>query len=113
MTTPPAAASSLPEVIRVALRSVYDPEFGVSVEDLGLIYEIVETSGAVVVTMTLTSMYCPAGDVITAGVKSAAEAIPGVTSVEVNLVWDPIWTPAMLSPTGREQLGWDKPQIEE
>src|SRR5690606_10691640 len=62
--------------LRRAFTKVYDPEFGVSVEDLGLIYEIdVGADGEVLVTMTLTSMYCPAGDVITAGVKSAAEAL--------------------------------------
>lgn len=99
--------------LRDAFRTVLDPEFGVSVEDLGLIYETtVGKGGAVTVTMTLTSMYCPAGDVILDGVKSAAEAVPGVTEAEVRLVWDPLWTPELLSPAAREQLGWDRPQVE-
>lgn len=93
---------------------VYDPEFGVSVRDLGLIYGIaVSEDGAVVVTMTLTSMYCPAGDVITAGVKSVAEAVPGVSAVRVELVWDPAWTPERLSPSARAELGWDEARVRE
>jgi metal-sulfur cluster biosynthetic enzyme len=99
--------------LRDAFRTVLDPEFGVSVEDLGLIYEtILGEGGAVTVVMTLTSMYCPAGDVILDGVKSAAEAVPGVTRAEVELVWDPLWNPELLSPAAREQLGWDRPQVE-
>lgn len=100
--------------LRHAFTKVYDPEFGVSVEDLGLIYEIdVGADGEVLVTMTLTSMYCPAGDVITAGVKSAAEALPGVSRAEVKLVFDPVWTPEMLSAEARRALGWDEPRVEE
>ena len=106
-------AASLPDTIRAALRNVYDPEFGVSIEDLGLIYEITVDNGAVVIVMTLTSMYCPAGDVILAGVKAAAEAVPGGSLVEVKLVWEPLWSPVLLSPLAREQLGWDETRIEE
>ena len=88
---------------------VYDPEFGVSVRDLGLIHGISAAGdGTVVVTMTLTSRYCPAGDVIMSGVKSATETVPGVSSVRVDLVWDPQWTPERLSPAARVQLGWDE-----
>ena len=93
---------------------VYDPEFGVSVRDLGLIYDIaVGENGAVVVTMTLTSMYCPAGDVITSGVKSIAETVPGVSTARVDLVWEPTWTPDLLSPSARAQLGWDEARVRE
>lgn len=103
----------LEETLREAFRHVSDPEFGVSIEDLGLIYDITIDGGRVVVTMTLTSMYCPAGDVILAGVKSAAEAVPGVTGAEVVLVWEPLWTPERLSNAARVHLGWDAPRIEE
>lgn len=95
------------ESVRDVLRGVYDPEFGVSVQDLGLIYEVNVTEARVTIAMTLTSMYCPAGDVITEGVKAAVFGLPGVLSVEVNIVWDPVWTPEMLSPLAREQLGWN------
>jgi metal-sulfur cluster biosynthetic enzyme len=98
--------------LRDAFRTVYDPEFGVSIEDLGLIYDIELAGPRVHVTMSLTSMYCPAGQVITEGVRSAAEAIAGVGNVEVELVWNPPWTPDRLSPAAREQLGWDEPRLD-
>ena len=107
-------ASVAPEIqaLRTAFKAVYDPEFGVSVEDLGLIYDIRVVEGVVFVEMTLTSMYCPAGDVILAGVKAAAEAVPGIAQAEVALVWDPLWTPDRLSPPARETLGWDRPHAD-
>ena len=92
--------------VRAACASVADPEFGVSVDDLGLIYDITITGHAVVVAMTLTTPHCPAGDVILNGVRAAVERVPGVASVDVCLVWDPGWTPEMVSPRGRQQLGW-------
>ena len=92
--------------VRAACASVADPEFGLSVDDLGLIYDVSLTGGAVAVAMTLTSAYCPAGDVILDGVRAAVARVPGVVSVNVRLVWEPGWTPEMVSPRGRQQLGW-------
>lgn len=106
-------SSPLLALIHTALEHVYDPEFGVSIADLGLIYDIIDDQGNVTVTMTLTSMYCPAGEVILAGVKSAAESVTGVKSASVNLVWDPLWTPDRLSAKARDDLGWDRTAIEE
>lgn len=106
MNLPPSAPDV--QTVRNAFRSVYDPEFGVSIEDLGLIYDVRIDEGVVFVRMTLTSMYCPAGDVITSGVQAAAEALPGVVRAEVELVWDPVWTPEMLSADARKTLGWDE-----
>jgi metal-sulfur cluster biosynthetic enzyme len=100
------------EALCEAFARVFDPEFGVSVQDLGLIYGIEIDGRRVDVTMTLTSFYCPAGDVILAGVKSAAEALPGVHEARVELVWEPTWTPDRLSPAAREQLGWDASDVE-
>jgi metal-sulfur cluster biosynthetic enzyme len=57
--------------------------------------------------MTLTSQYCPAGEVILAGIKAAAETVAGVVTVDIKLVWEPAWTPDLLSAAGRKQLGWD------
>lgn len=94
------------EMLHDAFRRLYDPEFGVSIEDLGLIYDIRIDGGKVSIGMTLTTMSCPAGQVIMDGVKAAAEAVPGVESVEVRLIWDPPWSPEMLSDAAREQLGW-------
>lgn len=92
--------------VRAACGSVADPEFGVRIDDLGLIYDLVITDGAVAVAMTLTSAYCPAGDVIVGAVRAAVAAVPGVVSVDIRLVWDPAWSPEMISPAGRAQLGW-------
>jgi metal-sulfur cluster biosynthetic enzyme len=105
------SSSPLIPLIQSALEHVYDPEFGVSIADLGLIYDITDHAGDIAVTMTLTSMYCPAGEVILAGVKSAAESVAGVKGATVNLVWEPLWTPDRLSPKAREDLGWDRTPI--
>ena len=97
-----------------AFGRVYDPEFGVSIRDLGLIYEIeVDEAGIAHVKMTLTSMYCPAGGVILDGIRAAAEAVPGVRGADVELVWEPVWSPDMLSQSAREQLGCNQPQVRE
>ena len=100
------------EALQAAFSDVHDPEFGISIIDLGLIHEIRIDGDHVIITMTLTSFYCPAGDVITAGVKCATERVPGVGRATVNLVWEPLWTPERLTPAGRQQLGWDAPRIE-
>lgn len=108
----PVPAPEIP-ALRETLKAVYDPEFGVSVDDLGLIYDLRLEADVVFVTMTLTSMYCPAGDVIMNGVRAALEAVPGVSRAEVALVWEPTWSPEMLSPEARRTLGWDTPRVEE
>lgn len=111
MTTPNALP--LITALRAALGQVYDPEFGISVIDMGLVYDVtVNPTGGVVVIMTLTSPYCPAGEVILAGVKAATESVAGVASVDVRLVWEPTWTPDRLSPEARSQLGWDDSQAD-
>lgn len=97
--------------LRTALTTVNDPEFGVNIVDLGLIYDVEINGSDVKVTMTLTSMYCPAGNVIMDGVRSAIERVPGVGRATVNLVWEPVWTPERLSPAARTHLGWDQPMI--
>ena len=90
-----------------ALTQVYDPEFGISIYDLGLIYDVsVNEAATAVIKMTLTSMYCPAGDVITVGAQRAAESVPGIRRAQVDLVWEPLWTPELLTPHARTQLGW-------
>ncbi len=97
-----------------ACRQVFDPEFGINVVDLGLIYAIdLEAGGHVRVRMTLTSFYCPAGTIIIDGTRHALAAVPGVTSVDVQLVWEPLWNPDLLSPEARERLGWDETAFSE
>ena len=97
--------------IRGVLCEVYDPEFGVSVEDLGLINEIAIDGDRVSIAITLTSMYCPAGQVIVDGVHAAVAKLPGVAHVEVALVWEPAWTPDRVSRKARQQLGWDSREM--
>lgn len=88
-----------------ALAGIFDPEFGINIVDLGLIYSVEVTDGDAQVVMTLTTPTCPSGGWIHHGVKSALEALPGIREVRVDLVFDPPWTPEMLSPEARHQLG--------
>jgi metal-sulfur cluster biosynthetic enzyme len=91
------------------LRTIPDPEFGVSLVDLGLIYHVACDAGEVKVVMTLTTPSCPSGDWIAEGVRTALAALPGVRSVALDVVFDPAWSPAMLSEAARRQLGWRDP----
>jgi metal-sulfur cluster biosynthetic enzyme len=89
-----------------AIGIVLDPEFGIPVDDLGLIYDLVVREAEVSIRMTLTTEHCPAGEVIVNGVRAAVGAVPGVAQATITLVWDPAWTPNRLSQRARELLGW-------
>ena len=94
------------ESVRKALRGVKDPELNLNIIDIGLIYEVeVEEGGAVHVRMTLTSPGCPAGAEIVGDVKRTVEELEGVTSCDVEIVWEPFWTPARMDPRVRAFLG--------
>jgi metal-sulfur cluster biosynthetic enzyme len=102
MSTAPTA-----EAIRKAIRAVKDPELNLNIIDIGLVYEVdVDESGSVHVQMTLTSPGCPAGAEIIADVKRVVGDMEGVQSVEVELVWDPYWTPEKMDPRVRTFLGF-------
>jgi metal-sulfur cluster biosynthetic enzyme len=91
-----------------ALRSVYDPELGVNVVDLGLVYDVdVNEEGHVTITMTLTTPGCPMHESIGEGVGVALQDVPGVTSGEIRLVWDPPWDPSHMTEEGRRMLGFE------
>ena len=93
--------------VLAALHEVYDPELGINVVDLGLVYDVEIDGPRVVVTMTLTTPGCPLHDSLTAAVDEAVHAfVPGVESVEVNLVWEPPWSPNLITEAGRRELGW-------
>lgn len=79
--------------ITEALREVFDPELGMSVVDLGLIYDVAIDAGRVRITMTLTTQGCPLHDSMTEWVRQAVGRIPGVEDVVVVIVFDPPWTP--------------------
>lgn len=96
------------DIIR-ALRQVYDPEIPVNVYDLGLIYEVkVDSEHDVFIKMTLTAPNCPMADYVVAQVKSAVEDVPGVVSVNIELVWEPIWDKSRMSEEALVELGLDE-----
>ncbi|HYC32539.1 MAG TPA: metal-sulfur cluster assembly factor, partial [Gemmatimonadales bacterium] len=95
------------DVVRKALRAVKDPELNLNIIDIGLVYDVeVNEAGAVHIRMTLTSPGCPAGTEIIDDVKGVVGDLEGVTGVEVELVWDPYWTPEKMDPRVRAFLGF-------
>ena len=94
--------------VRAALRGVLDPEAGMNVVDLGLVYGIDVSERLVRVTMTMTTPACPMGDLITGNAREAVRAlVPEGVEVDVPLVWEPPWTPAMMSDGARRHFGWN------
>jgi metal-sulfur cluster biosynthetic enzyme len=94
------------DVVRENLRTVVDPELGVNIVDLGLIYGIEIKESNVDVKMTLTSPACPLGAVIQAQVNTAVKKLPWVQNVKVDLVWSPRWDPrVMASEDAKMELG--------
>ena len=98
------------QAVMTALRDCYDPEIPVNIVDLGLIYGVrivaaPEDKQDVEVDMTLTSPGCPAHVTIGEQVKDRLEALPGVKSARVNVVWTPPWSPDRLSEAAKKQLG--------
>ena len=95
------------EAIRRALRQVKDPEIDLSVIDLGLIYDVgLSDEGEVDIKMTLTSPGCPSGPEMLGDVDRVVRALDGVTDVNVELVWEPYWTPERIDPKVRSFLGY-------
>lgn len=92
--------------VQQALRKVKDPEAGLNIVDLGLVYDIEIADGKVTVKMTLTSPACPAGPQIMSDVDAAVRALDGVKDVRVELVWEPYWTPERIDPKVRAYLGF-------
>lgn len=90
-----------------ALHAVIDPEVGVNIVDLGLVYDLKVASGDVSVKMTMTTPACPLGPYLTNAVESCLWQFPEVHLVDVQVVWDPPWEPeAMMSDEAKRQLGW-------
>lgn len=110
-SAPPSAAAvdpnaSLEERVVAVLHSVYDPEIPVDIYELGLIYDLkVDLSGAVAIRMTLTSPMCPVAEALPTEVRSKVEAVPGVTSAKVELVWEPPWDKSRMSADAQLALG--------
>lgn len=91
--------------IRQALRQVLDPELGLSIIDLGLVYEIDIDEGDIEVQMTLTSPGCPVGPQIMDDVQRTLRMLDGVKSVNIEIVWEPYWTPEKIDPKIRGMMG--------
>ena len=90
-----------------ALRDVDDPEAGMNIVDLGLVYGVDVNPGSVHVALTMTTAACPMTDMIVEEVRAAIVAMtPPETRVDVELVWDPPWTPERMTGIAREHFGW-------
>lgn len=92
--------------VRRALRQVQDPEVGLSIVDLGLVYDVEINEGNVDVKMTLTSPGCPAGGQILSESDRVIRALDGVENLRIELVWEPYWTPERIDPKVRSFLGF-------
>jgi len=90
------------------LRTVYDPEIPVDIYELGLVYDVnVEESGNVAIRMTLTSPMCPVAESLPPEVEEKVRGVPGVTDVRIDLVWEPPWSPSLMSEAARLELGME------
>ena len=112
-TTPEASASDaeaspiqLEERIVEALKTVYDPEIPVNIYELGLIYDLaVDDDGSANIKMTLTSPNCPVAESLPKEIEDKAASVDGVEKVAVEVVWDPAWSPDMMSEAAKLELG--------
>src|SRR5919198_5562381 len=93
------------ESVYQALRNCYDPELPVNIVDLGLIYDVHIADGRVAVKMTLTTQGCGMGGRIAGEAEEQLRTLPGVREAAVEIVWEPPWTPNMISSAGRKRLG--------
>lgn len=95
------------EQVREALKVVDDPEIGINIVDLGLVYDIeVTDEGEVHITHTLTSMGCPLGPVIEGDIRDALKAMEGVSAITTELVWQPPWGPDKMTDFAKSALGF-------
>ena len=103
------AAGAMTEVgerIVDELKTVFDPEIPVNIYELGLIYRVsVDEAGAAHIRMTLTTPMCPAAEELPPEVETKARGVEGVTGVTLDLVWDPPWSPDMMSEAAKLELG--------
>ncbi|HEY4716867.1 MAG TPA: metal-sulfur cluster assembly factor [bacterium] len=93
------------ELVLKALENVVDPEIGLNLVELGLVYDIQITGEDIYVKMTLTTRGCPLHGSITTGAENAIRTIPFVKNVTVELVWEPVWTPERMTESARFKLG--------
>jgi FeS assembly SUF system protein len=102
------SATEIKQGVVDVLKTVYDPEIPVDIYELGLVYDVnVEESGSVVVRMTLTSPMCPVAESLPPEVEEKVRGVAGVTDVKIDLVWEPPWTPSLMSEAARLELGME------
>ena len=95
------------EAVLEALHEVIDPELGVNIVDLGLVYDVaIGSDGDVAITMTLTTPGCPLGGYLEDEINGCLRRFPAVRAVSVDLVWEPPWGPAAMTDAAKRQLGW-------
>jgi FeS assembly SUF system protein len=102
----PESLRAVGEAVVEKLKTVYDPEIPVDIYELGLIYNVkIDESGHATIRMTLTTPMCPAAEELPPEVESKAREVDGVTSVTLDLVWDPPWSPDKMSEAAKLELG--------
>jgi FeS assembly SUF system protein len=109
-TTPetPTRSEQIRASVVDVLKTVYDPEIPVDIWELGLIYDLdVDESGGVRIRMTLTSPMCPVAETLPPEVEAKARSVAGVSDVKLDLVWDPPWSPSMMSEAARLELNFE------
>ena len=104
--TATGAGGDLQQAVIDALKEIYDPEIPVNIYDLGLIYGVeVDDECDATITMTLTTPHCPVAETMPGEVELRASSVPGIRDAEVDLVWDPPWSPEKMSDEARLELG--------
>ncbi|MBC8278381.1 MAG: metal-sulfur cluster assembly factor [FCB group bacterium] len=101
------------ENVKEALSKVIDPEIGMDIVSLGFIYNVKIDEDKIDVDMTLTTRGCPMHQLLSKQAEDAVKNLDGVTDTEINLVWDPPWTPKMMSPAAKDKLGFSDDMIED
>lgn len=94
------------DAVRQTLRTVKDPELNLNIIDLGLVYDVGVEDGNVHIQMTLTSPGCPAGPQIMNDIHNTLRAMDGVQDVDIEIVWEPYWTPEKIEPKIRAMMGF-------
>ncbi len=93
------------ETVLENLKQIIDPEIGINIVDMGLIYGVDINDETIGITMTLTSPGCPAGGQLVNGTQHVTQQLEGVDEVNVDVVWNPPWTPEMMTDDARDELG--------
>ncbi|GGP26173.1 metal-sulfur cluster assembly factor [Silvimonas amylolytica] len=97
------------EAVREALKNVIDPEIGINIVDLGLVYRIDVTPDTLHVAMTMTTPACPMSNMLQEDVHDTLAPLFGTThAIEIELVWAPLWSPTLMSERARAHFGWDE-----